>query len=131
MFLSLGSGTSVWVCDPRQVCTAATCFGLLTSVMSKMRTPRKRSGLAASPTPLVPQSARPLDVVGVEAVEISEEQVIAAEGQIGVRETEHVGEPRIGRRVWIGLGQVRVALRRRDGAARLLRIEKALGLEQC
>ena len=57
--MSFGSGTSVCVCDPRQVCTAATCFGLLTSVMSKIRTPRKRSALAASPTPLVPQSTRP------------------------------------------------------------------------
>jgi hypothetical protein len=35
---------------------AATCFGLLTSVMSKIRTPRKRSALTASPTPCVPQS---------------------------------------------------------------------------
>src|SRR5204862_487685 len=32
-----------WVCEPRQVCTAATCFGFLISEMSKILTPRKRS----------------------------------------------------------------------------------------
>ena len=57
--LSFGFVTSVCVCDPRQVCTAATCFGLLMSVMSKMRTPRKRSALTVASTPLVPQSTRP------------------------------------------------------------------------
>ena len=57
--LSLGSVTSVWVCEPRQVWTAATCFGLLMSLMSKMRTPRNRSGLDVSVTPWVPQSTRP------------------------------------------------------------------------
>src|SRR5262249_19820130 len=31
------------VCEPRQVCTAATCFGLLMSDMSKILTPRNRS----------------------------------------------------------------------------------------
>src|SRR5580698_2567181 len=41
--LSFGSNTSVWVCDPRQVCTAATCFGFLMSEISKTLTPRKRS----------------------------------------------------------------------------------------
>ncbi len=52
-------GTSVWVCDPRHVCTAATCFGFLRSLMSKMRTPRKRSTLTGVETPWVPQSMRP------------------------------------------------------------------------
>ena len=45
--------------NARQVCTAATCFGLRTSVMSKMRMPRKRSALTGSWTPCVPQSSRP------------------------------------------------------------------------
>src|SRR4030095_1878245 len=39
--------TRVCVCEPRQVCTAATCFGFLTSVISKILTPRKRSFCAA------------------------------------------------------------------------------------
>jgi hypothetical protein len=47
------------VCDPRQVWTAAICFGFVTSVMSKMRTPRKRSALTVASTPCVPQSTRP------------------------------------------------------------------------
>ena len=50
--LSSGSVTSVCVCDPRHVCTAATCLGFLTSVMSKMRTPRNRSALTVSWLPL-------------------------------------------------------------------------------
>ena len=54
-----GSGTSVWVCEPRQVCTAATCFGLRMSLMSKMRMPRNRSLLTVSLTPCRPQSSRP------------------------------------------------------------------------
>ena len=49
--LSLGAVTSVCVCEPRHVCTAASCFGFVKSVMSKMRTPRKRSGLTAAVTP--------------------------------------------------------------------------------
>jgi hypothetical protein len=49
--LSVTSGTSVWVCEPRQVCTAATCFGFFRSLMSKMRTPRKRSLLTGASTP--------------------------------------------------------------------------------
>src|SRR4029077_20462693 len=57
--LSLGAVTSVCVCEPRHVWTAASCFGFVKSVMSKMRTPRKRSGLTASVTPCVPQSMRP------------------------------------------------------------------------
>ena len=48
---SFGSVTSVWVCDPRQVCTAATCFGLLISLISKIRTPRNRSALTGVATP--------------------------------------------------------------------------------
>jgi hypothetical protein len=59
LFLSVGDVTSVCVCDPRQVCTAAICFGFFRSVMSKMRTPRKRSVLAGATTPWVPQSSRP------------------------------------------------------------------------
>ena len=43
------------MCEPRQLCTAATCLGFLMSLISKMRTPRKRSGLGgmrtASATP--------------------------------------------------------------------------------
>src|SRR6185503_17668119 len=80
LFLSFGSVTSVCVCEPRQVCTAATCFGFLMSVMSKILTPRKRSfcagggfGFFSSPAagsgaggaggnPCVPQSRRPLGI---------------------------------------------------------------------
>ena len=54
-----GRRTSVCVCEPRQVCTAATWRGLRMSLMSKMRTPRKRSLLTVSGTPCVPQSTRP------------------------------------------------------------------------
>ncbi len=53
------SGTSVWVCEPRQVCTAATCLGFFMSLMSKMRTPRNRSTLTGAVTPCTPQSRRP------------------------------------------------------------------------
>ena len=48
--MSLGFETSVCVCDPRHVCTAATCLGFFTSVMSKMRMPRNRSVLTAGDT---------------------------------------------------------------------------------
>src|SRR5262249_3370022 len=62
------------VCEPRQVCTAATCLGLLMSEMSKILTPRNRSfcgagkgGLFSSPAggggpggkPCLPPSKRP------------------------------------------------------------------------
>ena len=57
--LSFGSGTTVCVCDPRHVWIAATCFGLLRSLMSKIRTPRKRSTFTSVGTPCVPQSMRP------------------------------------------------------------------------
>ena len=40
-----GRSRSVCVCEPRQLCTAATCFGFARSLISKMRTPRNRSGL--------------------------------------------------------------------------------------
>jgi len=40
---SRGAVTSVCVCEPRHVCTAATCFGLLMSLISKILTPRNRS----------------------------------------------------------------------------------------
>ncbi len=53
------AGTSVWVCEPRQVWMAATCFGFLRLLMSKMRMPRKRSTLTGAVTPCVPQSSRP------------------------------------------------------------------------
>src|SRR5215472_14335346 len=56
---SFGSVTSVCVCEPRHVCTAATCFGFVMSLMSKMHTPRNRSTLTTSVTPCVPQSIRP------------------------------------------------------------------------
>src|SRR6478735_7152985 len=74
--LSFGSTTRVCVCDPRHVCTAATCFGFLISEMSKILTPRKRSfwadgtgrflgfgsvagGAGSGGKPCVPQSRRP------------------------------------------------------------------------
>ena len=47
------------MCEPRHVCTAATCLGFFKSVMSKMRTPRNRSTLTGVDTPCVPQSMRP------------------------------------------------------------------------
>src|SRR4051812_1368616 len=51
-------GTTVCVCDPRQVCTVVTSFGCLTSAMSNTRMPRTRSLLTGSGTPSKPQSAR-------------------------------------------------------------------------
>ncbi|PYR73992.1 MAG: hypothetical protein DMF86_19290 [Acidobacteria bacterium] len=57
--MSFGSITSVCVCEPRHVCTAAICRGFVTSLMSKMRMPRKRSALTGVGTPSVPQSRRP------------------------------------------------------------------------
>ena len=121
--LSFGSVTSVCVCEPRHVCTAAICFGLLMSLMSKMRTPRKRSGLTGASTPCgaavdaaarlldrheqqvavdrhVALAARAhdrrqqlrllrvLDVVDVEAVEVADEQAVAAEREVGVGEVQ-------------------------------------------
>ena len=56
------SGTRVWVCEPRQVWIAATCLGWSRLLMSKMRTPLKRSGLTASVGISVPQSTRPLGI---------------------------------------------------------------------
>ena len=58
--LSFGSSSTVCVCDPRQVCTLPMYFGALMSVMSKMRTPRRRSLLTVSRTPAALQSSRPL-----------------------------------------------------------------------
>ena len=46
------------VCAPRQVWTAAICFGWSMSRMSKIRTPLNRSLLTESRTPCVPQSTR-------------------------------------------------------------------------
>src|SRR5579864_8027987 len=78
--LSFGSTTKVCVCDPRQVCTAATCFGFLMSEMTKILTPRKRSfwatgrgrgclslsdpagGGGSAGNPCVPQSKRPFGI---------------------------------------------------------------------
>src|SRR5271170_7369533 len=75
--LSFGSTTSVCVCEPRQVCTAAICFGFLISEMSKILTPRKRSfcgdggrrilscpagGGGSGGNPCVPQSSRPFGI---------------------------------------------------------------------
>ena len=57
--LSLGSSTTVCVCDPRQVCTLPMYLGLAMSVTSKMRMPRSRTVLTESCTPSVPQSSRP------------------------------------------------------------------------
>src|SRR6266540_2331996 len=77
LFLSFGSTTSVCVCEPRQVCTAATCLGFLMSDISKILTPRNRSfcgagtfGFFSSPgaggcpggNPCVPQSSRPFGI---------------------------------------------------------------------
>src|SRR5260370_11464985 len=58
--VSVGWVTTVWVCDPRHVCTLVRYFGCAMSVMSKMRIPRNRSLLTVSGTPCVPQSLRPL-----------------------------------------------------------------------
>ena len=49
--------SSVCVCEPRQVCTVATCTGAAMFEMSKTRTPRKRSGSPVG-TPGAPQSVR-------------------------------------------------------------------------
>ena len=58
--LILGVDQKLWVCDPRQLCTAATCLGLVMSLISKMRTPRKRSGLGgAGRRPPRPAAAAP------------------------------------------------------------------------
>src|SRR5437588_9931365 len=51
-------GTTVCVCDPRQVCTVVTSLGFLTSEISNTRMPRTRSLLTGSGTPSNPQSAR-------------------------------------------------------------------------
>src|SRR3954464_5969260 len=51
-------GTTVWVCDPRHVCTVVTSLGCFTSAMSNTRIPRPRSLLTGSGTPSNPQSAR-------------------------------------------------------------------------
>src|SRR5439155_25154409 len=53
-----------------------------------------------------------------------------AEREIGVREGEHVGEPRVGRRIRIERWQVRIPLGRRRRASRLLRIEEACGVRE-
>ena len=45
------------MCEPRQVCTAATWTGLATSLMSKIRTPWNRVPTVG----LVPQSTRARD----------------------------------------------------------------------
>src|SRR5689334_16379705 len=45
---SLGSSTTVWVCEPRHVCTCVNSFGFLMSEISKMRMPRTRSVLTVS-----------------------------------------------------------------------------------
>ena len=50
--------TTEWVCEPRQVWTCPTCAGRTGSLMSKMRRPRKRSGLTSSLMPSRPQSTR-------------------------------------------------------------------------
>src|SRR4051812_22631908 len=55
---SPGLVTTVWVWEPRQVCTVVTSFGCLTSAMSNTRMPRTRSLLTGSGTPSKPQSAR-------------------------------------------------------------------------
>src|SRR5438132_14388115 len=57
---SFGSVTTVWVCEPRQVCTLVMGLGCAMSEISKMRMPRIRSLLTESGTPWVPQSSRPL-----------------------------------------------------------------------
>src|SRR5689334_24296060 len=57
---SFGSVTTVWVWDPRHVCTAVMGLGCAMSEMSKIRMPRMRSLLTESCIPWVPQSSRPL-----------------------------------------------------------------------
>ena len=71
-----------------------------------------------------------LDVVGIEAVEAAHEQMIAAEGEIRVREGQHVRESGIRRRVGIERRQVGIAFGRSRFAARRLRIEEALRFGQ-
>ena len=71
-----------------------------------------------------------LDVVGVEAVEVAHEEVRAAEREVGVGESEHIREPRVGRFVRIWRRQVGIAFGRRRRAAGRLRIEKSFGLGQ-
>src|SRR5918998_4764279 len=56
--VSFGSTSTVWVCEPRQVCTLPTFLGFVMSVISKIRIPRSRSLLTVSSTPWMPQSSR-------------------------------------------------------------------------
>src|SRR4029078_3168177 len=56
--LSPGWVPTVCVCEPRQVCTLATSFGFLMSLMSNTRMPRTRTLLTGSGTPPKPQSSR-------------------------------------------------------------------------
>src|SRR5690606_31037152 len=58
-FVSPGAASTLCVCEPRQVCTLPTYFGLVMSEMSKMRMPRRRSPLIAVGTPPSLQSRRP------------------------------------------------------------------------
>ena len=58
--MSLGSSTTVCVCEPRHVCTLPMYLGFAMSEASKMRMPRTRTVLTVSCTPCVPQSERPL-----------------------------------------------------------------------
>src|SRR5438094_9594904 len=59
---SPGLDTTVWVCEPRQVCTVVMYFGLPMSLMSMMRIPRARSRAMESlgAKPCKPQSVRAL-----------------------------------------------------------------------
>ena len=121
--MSPGTLTSVCVCEPRQVCTAATCFGLLQ--VGDVEDADAAEALAADPIlhaleAAVDAAARLLhrhheqiavnrdvalaagagdrgdqlqlvgllDVVGVEAVEVADEQMPLREGEVGVGEVE-------------------------------------------
>src|SRR5579883_3231472 len=118
LFLSFGSTTRVWVCEPRQVCTAATCLGLRISEMSKMRTRRRLRGKTFRATieagighfdrhehqvfvdrnVALPAGTdhrrkqggfrRITDIENIYTVKIALEKVVSLEGKIGVGEGE-------------------------------------------
>ena len=131
--VSFGSVTSVCVCEPRHVCTAAICFGLLMSLMSKMRTPRNRSALAVSVDALraaVDAAARLLDR-HEEQVAVDRHVALPAGADdrgeqprllrrldvVGVEAVE-VAEEHVGAAErHVGVGEVQPAARRRRRAA--------------
>src|SRR5262245_31926463 len=129
--LSFGSVTSVCVCEPRHVWTAASCFGLRISLMSKMDAAESfraggshnalRSTVDATAGLLhgheqqlavhghvalpawtdngaeQPRTRCIFDGKRHEAVEISQDRVVLAESQIGIREIQSGGWRRCSR----------------------------------